>query len=316
MATSRTAVTRSPIRATILIPGAGSVNVPSRSKSRCIRESGADPPSRARPDAAFRTSLASGRSGTVDSLRRPRVPDADRWRTVADLRGARPPGPRYESMAEADLYEPIKRFLEAQGYEVKGEIGACDIVAVRSDEGPVVVELKERLSVSDTVYVAFRVGKGHSASWRSRTRQVTSLLRRLGLGLLTVSARDRVVPVLDPAPYRPRSNVARQRRLLKEFAERVGDPEVGGSASRRRLTAYRQDALRCARELDLQGVLKLSVIREQADVSRAGAILRDNHYGWFERVKTGYYELSPKGREELVEWSEALEHLVNATTTQ
>lgn len=231
-------------------------------------------------------------------------------------------------MAEADLYEPIKRFLEAQGYEVKGEIGACDIVAVRSDEGPVVVELKERLSlalllqavdrlsVSDTVYVAFRVGKGHSASWRSRTRQVTSLLRRLGLGLLTVSARDRVVPVLDPAPYRPRSNVARQRRLLKEFAERVGDPEVGGSASRRRLTAYRQDALRCARELDLQGVLKLSVIREQTDVSRAGAILRDNHYGWFDRVKTGYYELTPKGREGLVEWSEAVEHLVNATVTR
>jgi len=224
-------------------------------------------------------------------------------------------------MAEVELYGPIKRFLEAQGYTVKGEIGPCDIVAVRGDDAPVVVELKERLSlalvlqavdrlkVSDTVYVAFRIGKGHSASWRSRRKQVTSLLRRLGLGLLTVSTRGSVVPVLDPAPYLPRSDAGRRRRLLKEFAERVGDPEAGGSASRQRLTAYRQDALRCARELADEGVLKVSVIRERAEVPRAGPILRDNHYGWFDRVKMGHYDLSPKGRRDLVQWSKALESL-------
>ena len=221
-------------------------------------------------------------------------------------------------MAEADLYGPIKAFLESQGYTVKGEIGACDIVAVRGDEGPVVVELKERLSlalvlqavdrlsVSQSVYMAFRVGKGHSASWKSRRKQITSLLRRLGLGLLTVSAQDRVVPVLDPAPYRPRPNQDRRQRLLKEFAERVGDPEAGGSASRKRLTAYRQDALRCARELSDGNALKLSVVRERAGVPRAGPILRDNHYGWFERVKPGHYELTPRGQRDLVEWSDAL----------
>ena len=125
-------------------------------------------------------------------------------------------------MSEVELYGPIKRFLEAQGYVVKGEIGACDVVAVRGDEPPVVVELKERLTlalilqavdrlaITDHVYIAFRIGKGGSASWRTRTRQVKSLLRRLGLGLLTVSTRGNVVPVLDPAPYRPRS-AARRR---------------------------------------------------------------------------------------------------------
>ena len=114
-------------------------------------------------------------------------------------------------MAEVDLYAPIKRFLEKQGYAVKGEIGECDIVAVRNDEGPVIVELKsqlnlalilqavDRLSASSTVYIAFRVGKGQSASFRSRSKQVTSLLRRLGLGLLTVSARLRI----DRGPTRP-----------------------------------------------------------------------------------------------------------------
>jgi hypothetical protein len=224
-------------------------------------------------------------------------------------------------MSEADLYGPVKQFLEGQGYVVKGEIGACDIVAVRGEEAPVVVELKkqfnlalllqgvDRLAMSDKVYIAFRAGKRHSASWRARQKQVKSLLRRLGMGLLTVSTRGNVTPVLDPVPYRPRLNRKRQERLLKEFAERVGDPETGGSASRQRLTAYRQDALRCARELSEADVLKLSVLRERTGVSRAGPILRDNHYGWFERVELGHYTLSPKGRQELAQWADALEIL-------
>lgn len=231
--------------------------------------------------------------------------------TLEDIRGR-------TQMAEVELYGPVKQFLEGQGYAVKGEIGPCDIVAVRGDEAPVVVELKEhlnlalilqavdRLALSSTVYVAFRIGKGSSASWRSRRRQVTSLLRRLGLGLLTVSSRGNVVPVLDPAPYRPKQNARRRERLLKEFAERVGDPEAGGSSSRLRLTAYRQDALRCASELANAGVLKLSLLRERTGVTRAGPILRDNHYGWFDRVKVGHYDISPKGRRELVQWLDAL----------
>ena len=69
-------------------------------------------------------------------------------------------------LAETDLYPPIKTFLEGQGYAVKGEIGRCDVVAVRGDEDPVVVEMKtrfsldlvfqavERFSLTDRVYVA------------------------------------------------------------------------------------------------------------------------------------------------------------------
>ena len=67
---------------------------------------------------------------------------------------------------EADLYPPIKALLESQGYEVKGEVGSADVVAVRGTEDPVVVELKtgfslsllhqaiDRQSVTDIVYLA------------------------------------------------------------------------------------------------------------------------------------------------------------------
>lgn len=197
-------------------------------------------------------------------------------------------------------------------------MGACDVVAIRDGASPVVVEIKERLtlalilqavdrlSVSETVYVAFRAGRGHSATWRSKRRQVLSMLRRLGLGLLTVSSRGQVRPVLDPAGYRPRTNKRRQERLLREFAERVGDPETGGSPAGKRLTSYRQDAIRCANALSEAGVLKLSLLRERTGVERAGNILRDNHYGWFERVRLGHYGLSPRGLREVGDWAGAL----------
>ena len=231
-------------------------------------------------------------------------------------------------MAEADLYSPIKKFLEGQGYEVKGEVEDCDIVAVRGDEGPVVVELKlqlnlslipqavDRLAVSECVYVAFRVGKKYSASWRSRGKQVKGLLRRLGVGLLTVSARGKVEAVLDPGPYRPRVVKERRARLLKEFAERVGDPVAGGSTNKKRMTSYRQDALRCALALKGRGVTKVSVLAAETGVERAGPILRDNHYGWFERVEKGHYQVTPSGIAGLEEWAGAVASLGRAADSE
>ena len=43
-------------------------------------------------------------------------------------------------MKESELYLPVKRFLESQDYEVKGEVQDCDVLAVRDSEPPVVVE--------------------------------------------------------------------------------------------------------------------------------------------------------------------------------
>ena len=43
-------------------------------------------------------------------------------------------------MREEDLYPPVKAYLESQGYEVKAEIGACDVMARRGEEPPVIVE--------------------------------------------------------------------------------------------------------------------------------------------------------------------------------
>lgn len=206
-------------------------------------------------------------------------------------------------MRETTLYEPIKRFLEQQGYEVKAEIGPADVVAVRGDEPPVVVELKtgfslslfhqatERQSITDLVYVA--VPNGHGASFKGALRKNLVLCRRLGLGLMTVRQRDgRVVVHVDPASYRPRQSKWKKARLLGEFSKRVGDPNVGGATRRALVTAYRQDALRCVEFLSENGATKAAVVARRSGVPNARRIMSDNYYGWFERIRPGVYGLN------------------------
>jgi hypothetical protein len=47
------------------------------------------------------------------------------------------------------LYPAVKRFLEAAGFAVKGEVCGCDIVAVRAGELPLlaIVEMKRGLNL-------------------------------------------------------------------------------------------------------------------------------------------------------------------------
>ncbi|OFW97499.1 MAG: hypothetical protein A3D94_19555 [Alphaproteobacteria bacterium RIFCSPHIGHO2_12_FULL_66_14] len=205
---------------------------------------------------------------------------------------------------ESDLYAPVKAMLEGQGYIVKGEVRGCDVVAVRGKEPPVVVELKrtfglglvlqgvDRLALTDLVYLA--VGQ-----WPKRMKNVKKLCRRLGLGFIVVAANKADV-VLDPAPYLPRKNKRKAGRLLGEHARRVGDPNLGGQAMRAPLmTAYRQQALRCAELLMANGPMKLKAMRAAADVPDAAKILQQDVYGWFERIERGVYGVTPKGRQGL-----------------
>jgi len=214
-------------------------------------------------------------------------------------------------MQETELYPPVKAFLEAAGYEVKAEIGPADVMGVRDGGEPVLVELKTafslalfhqgiaRLAVSDLVYVA--VPRGQGQRFARALVENTRLARRLGLGLMTVRLADGLVEVhCDPGPYAPRKSAPRRRALLAEFARRRGDPNLGGLRGTR-VTAYRQDALACARHLAGAGPCRGAVVKEATGVVRATTLMRDNHYGWFERIGAGGYGLSAAGRAMLEE---------------
>ena len=246
-----------------------------------------------------RRANTSSSPGAVKAPEQGNVRDSSAGRTVS---------------AEQALYAPVKVFLEAQGYAVKGEIDGCDIVAIRGSEPPVIVELKKRFTLAlvlqgiarqglaDDVYLAVPPFSGHGVA----QRDAMALCRRLGLGLLIVLVEStaRVDALLDPAPYRPRKRPQRLGRLLREFQRRVGDPSPGGSVRSPIMTAYRQDALRCAAHLGLRGPTKAATVAQATGVAKAGHLLRADHYGWFERApetRAGIYRLTPKGSAALEE---------------
>ncbi len=216
---------------------------------------------------------------------------------------------------ETELYQPVKAFLEAQGYTVKGEVGRADLVARRGNEPFVIVELKlrinltlihqaiDRLSLSDLVYISIPRPKGRTA--RRTMLENTRLCRRLGLGFMTVRHDGLVEVACDPGPYEPRKNKKAQARLLREFERLRGDPNSGGATRHGIVTGYRQDALACARYLAESGPTKGALVAKAVEVRHATTIMRTNHYGWFEKVDTGIYGLSDAGRQGLIDWADS-----------
>ncbi|MDA0238658.1 MAG: DUF2161 family putative PD-(D/E)XK-type phosphodiesterase [Proteobacteria bacterium] len=226
--------------------------------------------------------------------------------------------------SEADLYAPIKSLLEAKGYEVKAEVNSCDVVAKKEGAPVVVVELKRafsidlvlqgiaRQSLADDIYLAVPAPDtaAKRRNWRSRQRGYLKLCKMLGLGLILVdpdtAEAQQCKVLLDPGPYKPRKNNRRQTRLMKEFSARVGDPNTGGITRTKIVTAYRQDALRCAVAMADNVEMKVAEVKRAAGVSRAASILQKNHYDWFERTTRGVYRLTALGQEGLAQHSEVL----------
>jgi len=235
---------------------------------------------------------------------------------------------------ESDLYPAVKAFLEGQGYDVKAEVRGCDVVATRGEEPPVIVELKltfslalvlqgvDRLALTDRVYLAVGRPRGRRARRGSvHRRDVRDLCRRLGLGLIMVApgrSAACVEVIVDPVPYRPRRRVASLTRLLGEHARRVGDPNRGGVTRTPIVTAYRQEALRCAMLIERGGQASLKALRESGLVPNAPRILQRDVYGWFRRLQRATYALTERARHDIGRFaaSSALPDLAGGATIQ
>ena len=212
---------------------------------------------------------------------------------------------------ETSLYPPVKRYLEKLGFQVKGEICGCDLVALRGDEAPIVVvgELKlnfnlelllqgiDRTAACDEIWLAVRTSA--RGNGRERDPRVRKLCRLLGFGLLSVSPRGSIELLVEPGPWRPRRDAKRRSQLVAEHQKRRGDPVLGGNSKSPIMTAYRQEALTCA-ALVANGPCRPRDIKHEAP--DAPKILLNNVYGWFVRVERGLYTLTDLGRAALIRW--------------
>ncbi len=216
---------------------------------------------------------------------------------------------------ETSLYLPVKRFLESLGFEVKGEICGCDVVALdRGLPAAVVIgELKltftldlllqaaDRIAVCDEVWLAIRAsrrGRGREADPRA-----LKLCRLLSFGLLVVSATGKVDVLVELVAWRPRRDGKRRSRIVDEHRRRRGDPAAGGSTRQPIMTAYRQQALECAAAMAQTPARPRDLKPTMPDAPK---ILQSNVYGWFVRVERGTYTLTDSGRAALVRWKDYL----------
>ena len=217
-------------------------------------------------------------------------------------------------MKESDLYLPLKNFLEKQGYEVKAEVENCDVVAVKKPaakekaQPPTIIELKlslnlevilqavDRLIVSPIVYIG--VPNSCVALKQKKRKRIVKLLKMLSIGLVAINPKRKTVQVVvDPTSYQPRQSKPRQQWLIDEFVARAGDPNLGGASTKTgRMTAYKQQAIEIANYLSKHGATKASDIAKLLELPKSRAIVYDNHYGWFQNVSRGVYDLSDLGK--------------------
>ena len=157
---------------------------------------------------------------------------------------------------EVQLFEPVKKLLESNGYTVKAEVNDCDIAAFRGDE-LVVVELKlhfnlkvvyqamERRSLTDRVYIAIPRPQRYNDK---NIRMMLRLLKELGIGLITVGVEGAPIAQFIAEPFKTdvKINGRKKAKLLKEADGRNMDMNVGGS-TRRRICLLYTSSLRCRR---------------------------------------------------------------------
>lgn len=210
------------------------------------------------------------------------------------------------AVLETELYEPIKAFLEAEGYTVQAEVKHCDIAAEK-EGNLLIVELKrafnlklvyqalERQSLTELVFVAIpRPKKGQrQKAWKDMLR----LLKRLELGLLTValdSPMKTVDVVLEPSDSIVWKNRKKREQLQKELDGRNLNSNTGGMTRKKLMTAFRERSIRIACLLEAKGQVSTAEIRALG-MEECIVPLSKNYDNWFQRIQKGVYILSEEG---------------------
>ncbi|HBT59926.1 MAG TPA: hypothetical protein DEA45_03770 [Acholeplasmataceae bacterium] len=213
-------------------------------------------------------------------------------------------------MKETDLYEPCQVLLEDQGFEVKAEVGSCDIMAIK-DDYVVIIELKlsislkliyqaiDRQKFADKVYVC--LPKKATTSNRSSLKSFILLLKRLEIGLIVVD--EGVAEVrLETFGFDFKKSIAQAKKkkvkLLNEFALRKTNQNVGGTNGKK-MTAYKEKVIEIAKYLEEFGDKSPKYIINYTGIKETPGMLRKNYYGWFLNPRRGSYTLSELGKKDL-----------------
>lgn len=207
---------------------------------------------------------------------------------------------------ETQLYEPVKKLLEQNGYTVKAEVKDCDIAAFKGDD-LLVVEMKrqfnlkvvyqamERRSLTNKVYIAVPRPKRYMDK---NVRMMLKMLKELGIGLIAVGVEGAPIAefISDPSnSFIKKINKQKKQNLVAEAEGRKIDVNVGGSTRTRIITAYTEASVLALCHMEVYETLKVSDIKKFGYTDKIKNAFNSNAYGWFEKVGRGIYAMSEKG---------------------
>ncbi len=211
---------------------------------------------------------------------------------------------------EEDMFPVIKELLQEKEYDVYAEVKDYDVVGILNDE-IVIVEMKKNLSVkllyqglkgqriTDKVYIAYPKPKKMPLS---KYREVTTVIKRLGLGLIIVDMSKLTGKIAVEPNYKPRVNKKRKEMLINEINGRNVSINIGGTTGKKINTSYRERCIKIACCLELIGIASAKELRSQFDCADdTYNILYRNVYGWFSKVEKGQYTLTKKAKKGLLD---------------
>ncbi len=202
---------------------------------------------------------------------------------------------------EEDLYDPLRKWLVNNGYEVQAEVQSCDVVAIKDDE-MTIIELKksfnlqlvyqcmERQKIGKYVYAAVAAPSKNKIKIKN-LKKAEALLRSLGIGLILISlySTSSLVEVrLQPAVVSTRKNAKKKKQVIQEFENRTGEYNVGGKQGKI-VSAYRESAIHVYCLLQKEIEASPAQLIKLGAPANTGTILRMNHYGWFHKIARAKY---------------------------
>ncbi|MEN8905832.1 MAG: DUF2161 family putative PD-(D/E)XK-type phosphodiesterase [Clostridiales bacterium] len=228
---------------------------------------------------------------------------------------------KMDFLLEEDFYKPVSEYFKKKGFEIRGELGHCDVFGIKDDK-ILVIELKKGLTIdlilqatkrqkiADEVYVC--IPKPRIKFGNKRWRDIYYLLKRLELGLIFVSRNEKnilVDVILEPKVFDIKKskslNKKNREKLLKEFKGRSFDDNIGGSRGRKIMTAYKELALKISFHIKDNGPASaLELSKNGFDKKTTYSILYNNYYKWFNKIGFGLYDISEEGILELEKYKE------------
>ncbi|AUD63617.1 hypothetical protein BK010_08955 [Tenericutes bacterium MO-XQ] len=224
-------------------------------------------------------------------------------------------------MKETELYAPVKKLFLSQGFDVKGEVKDIDVIAYHQDL-MIGVELKTKVSlkliyqaidrqkVLDQVYIA--IPKDAIYQSKSLYRNFTHLLKRLEIGLIIVNG-DSAEVIIEAVPFDrnlSRSRYKKRKTMLdKELRLRKNNKNIGGTNGKK-ITRYKEQVIDIGNYLISNTKASPKEIKEKTGIEKAASILQKNYDGYFERVERGIYQLTEKGKKDIIKLKKQLEESI------